>query len=283
MHLVAKVQAKWEGQGCQAGHLGRPRLTTSGLLDGRQQVEEQEVEVATGYYQALNMTLALKKYVPENVLHALFAMDAMLAITSTIKGREGASFTPMQCLTDPSMGMRCLVVPIPYSKLDGKLELASHVGFTTAGVTASAEAKGSLTGQFASYELSAEGSAGGEANTGRALDGESEAPGLIGMMGRIISTLDRYVADGNQQRRELDRTQQASGVRLTKSLTFEPKGFELEAKSNSPDLQLSLTSLTSVFRIGVSGKIDFIDALAMAFTGPGGICYSGSKGTYGSG
>lgn len=269
MHLVAKVQAKWEGQGCQAGHLDRPRLTTSGLVDGRQQIEEQEVEVATGYYHALNMTLALKKYVPENVLHALFAMDAMLAIASTIRGGEGASFTPMQCLTDPPMGMRCLVVPIPYSKLDGKLELASHIGFTTAGVTASAEAKGSLTGQFASYEISAQGTAGGSANTGQALDSGGEAPGLIGIMARIIGTLDRYVADGDQQRRRLDRTKYASGVRLTKSLTFEPKGFELEAKTESPDLQFSITSLRSVFSIGISGKIDFIDALAMAFTGPG--------------
>lgn len=265
MHLVAKVQAKWEGQGCQAGHIDRPRLTTRGLVNGRQQIEEQEVEVATGYYQALNMTLALKKYVPENVLHALFAMDAVLSIASTVKGAAGATFTPLQCLTDPAMGMPCRVIPLPYAKLDGKLELASHIGFTTAGVTASAEAKGSLTGQFASYELSAEGTAGGEANTGQALDVGSEVPGLVGTMASIIGAMDRYVSVGNtQERSTLNRTQYASGIQLSKALTFEPKGFELMAASGTPDLQLAISSLESTLSIGVSGKLDFIDALAMA-------------------
>ncbi|MGO2147234.1 hypothetical protein [Halomonas sp.] len=268
-YLTANVKTEWGGQRCQVGHLNRPRLETTGLVDGRQRIEEQQAEVAMGYYQYINTTMALKKYVPENVLNALFAMDAMLAIASTLKGSEGASFTPTQCLTDPAMGMALQVIPVPYVSLKGKLELASHIGFTTAGVTASAEARGDLTGKFASYEISAEGTAGGSANTGQAADRESTAPGLVGMMARIIGTLDHYVSEGNEQRQPLDRTKYASGARLTKSLTLESEGIELEAKTSSPDLQFSIASLSTVFSIGVSGKLDFIDALAMAFSGPG--------------
>ncbi|WP_249979219.1 hypothetical protein, partial [Vreelandella olivaria] len=239
MHLAARVQAEWEGQDCQAGHLDRPRLNTTGLTDGRRRLEERQVDVATGYHQALNMTMALRQYVPENVLHALFAMDAVLAIASTVKGATGATFTPKQCVTDTSMGTPCRVIPLPYVKLDGKLELASRIGFSTAGVSASAEAKGSLTGQFASYALHAEGQAGGEANTGQAIDGGSDAPGLIGTLASIIRTMDHYVAVGNHRERpRRDRTQYASGIQLSKSLTFEPKGVELTALSGTPDLQL---------------------------------------------
>lgn len=262
MHLAAKVQVEWEGQPCREGHVDRPRLTTSGLTDGRDRIEEHQVEVATGYYTMPSMALALRQYVPENVLHALFAMDAVLAIASTIQGAAGATFTPMQCATDSAMSQSYRVIPLHYAKLDGKLELASHIAFTTAGVTASAKAKGSLTGQYGSFELTAKGEAGGEANTGQAVDSGGDAPGLVGAMARIIGTLDEYVGKGNEQRRPLDRTQYASGIRLTKSLTFEPTGVELTAITGSPDLQLDIGSLTSTFSMGVSGKLDFIDALA---------------------
>ncbi|MDX5434948.1 MAG: hypothetical protein LPK20_15425 [Halomonas sp.] len=269
MHLLSRVQVEWEGQRCQVGHYDRPRMNTTGLTNGRSRIEEQQVEVATGYEQMLNVSLALRNYVPENVLHALFAMDAVLAIASAVRGRQGASFTPFQCLSDASMGVPCQVIPLPYAKLDGKLELATRISFTTAGVSASAEAKGTLTGQYGADELTAEGSAGGSANTGQAVDSGSEAPGLVGTMASIIERMDHYVSVGNRQRQELDRTQYASGIQLSKSLTFEPKGFELTAVTGSPDLQLAISSLESTLSIGVSGKLDFIDALAMTFSGPG--------------
>ncbi|MGR2740606.1 hypothetical protein ACUY1T_19340 [Billgrantia sp. Q4P2] len=269
MHLLSKVQVEWEGQRCQAGHYDRPRMETTGLTNGRSRIEEKQVEVATGYQQALYVSLALRNYVPENVLYALFAMDAVLAIASAVKGRQGASFTPYQCISDTAMGVPCQVIPLPYAKLDGKLELATRINFTTAGVSASAEAKGTLTGQYGADELTAEGSAGGSANTGQAIDSGKEAPGLVGTMASIIDRMDHYVFVGNRQRQELDRTQYASGIQLSKSLTFEPKGFELTAVTGSPDLQLAISSLESTLSIGVSGKLDFIDALAYGFSGPG--------------
>ncbi|MBW6392810.1 hypothetical protein [Billgrantia antri] len=268
-HLCSKVQVEWEGQRCQVGHYDRPRMETMGLTDGRSRIEEKQVEVATGYEQMLNVSLALRNYVPENVLYALFAMDAVLAIASAVKGRQGASFMPYQCISDVSMGAQCRVIPLPYAKLDGKLELATRISFTTAGVSASAEAKGTLTGQYGADELTAEGSAGGSANTGQAIDSGKEAPGLVGTMASIIERMDHYVSVGNRQRQELDRTQYASGIQLSKSLTFEPKGFELTAVTGSPDLLLAISSLESTLSIGVSGKLDFIDALAYGFSGPG--------------
>lgn len=271
MHLLAKVQVEWDGQGCQVGHHDRPGMSTAGLTDGRRRIEERQLEVAAGYQQFLNVSLALRKYVPENVLYALFAMDAVMSITSTIKGGEGASVTPYQCLSDAAMKTRYRVIPLPYAKLDGKLELATRIGFTTAGVSASAQAKGTLTGQFGPYELTAEGSAGGDESSGRELERDSSdrVPGLVGIMARIIGTLDHYVSVGNRQRQELDRTRFASGIQLSKSLTFEPKGVELTAITGRPDLQVAIGSLESTLSIGVSGKLDFIDALAMTFSGPG--------------
>lgn len=269
MHLAAKVQVKWEGQPCQAGHLDRPRLNTRGLTDDRDRIEEHEVEVATGYYTAPSTALALGKYVPDYALKALWAMDAVLTIASTIQGAKGAAFTPSQCVTDTTMSQTYRVIPLHYIKLDGKLELASSIAFTTAGVNAEAKAKGSLTGQYGSFELSGERELKADANTGQAVAGEGDAPGLVGTMARIIGTLDKYVSQGNTQRQPLDTTQYASGVRLTKSLTIEPQGVELTAVKGSPDLQLNIGQLGWTFSIGVSGKLDFIDALATAFTGPG--------------
>ncbi|WP_249976503.1 hypothetical protein, partial [Vreelandella olivaria] len=69
---------------------------------------------------------------------------------------------------------------------------------------------------------------------------------------------------GQRQRPRRDRTQYASGIQLSKSLTFEPKGVELTALSGTPDLQLAIGRLTSTLSMGVSGKLDFIDALAAA-------------------
>ncbi|WP_249976499.1 hypothetical protein, partial [Vreelandella olivaria] len=73
----------------------------------------------------------------------------------------------------------------------------------------------------------------------------------------------------HRERPRRDRTQYASGIQLSKSLTFEPKGVELTALSGTPDLQLAIGRLTSTLSMGVSGKLDFIDALALAFSGPG--------------
>lgn len=268
-HLSAKVKAEWDQPTCQVGHTDRPSLITSGLTEGQQRLDTTPSEVALGYPQFLNMSMALRNYVPENVLQAVFAMDAILAFKSTLQGRDGARFTPNQCVTDDAMGQTLRVVALPYAKLSGELKLALRLVFSTAGVSANAEAKGAFEGQFGPYQLKSEQTARHTANTGQALDGDggSRAPGLIGTMANVIETLDSYVADGNTQGQpSRDRTQYASRIVLSQSLTFAPEAVELTPVESSPDLQLAIGGLTSTFKLGVTGRLDFIDALAMALS-----------------
>ncbi|MFM9271825.1 hypothetical protein ACJ7V3_16440 [Halomonas elongata] len=266
-HLSAKVKAEWDKPTCQVGHLDRPSLTTSGLTEGQQRLDTTPSEVALGYPQFLNMSLALKNYVPENVLHAVFAMDAILAFQSTLQGGDGARFTPNQCVTDHAMGQTLRVIALPYVNLKGKLEMASRLVFSTAGISANADTKGTLEGQFGPYELTSTQLAEYTANTGQALEDGNQAPGLIGTMASIIKTLDHFVADGNtQDQSSPDRTQYATRIVLSQSLTFQPEGVELTPVKSSPDLQLEIGGLTSTFELGVTGRLDFIDVLAMALS-----------------
>ncbi|WP_417839373.1 hypothetical protein [Tritonibacter scottomollicae] len=46
----------------------------------------------------------LKNYVPENVLYALFAFDAVMALQKASQGTNTATFKPFQCLDDGSIG-----------------------------------------------------------------------------------------------------------------------------------------------------------------------------------
>ncbi|MCX7561586.1 hypothetical protein OS190_18650 [Sulfitobacter sp. F26204] len=269
-NLVSKLDVSWGGSQCQVGHPERPHIATTGLVERLSRITEKSASVSVGYPQMPNMVLMLRKYVPEQVIYALLAFDMVMAMQTTRSGVSVASFTPRQCLTDGPMGAALTVIPLPYVKLDGKVEMATRIMFTTGGVSGSAEAKGSLTGQYGSMEIVAKGKAGGRSSSGNAVNREQKPPGLLGSLADVIGTMDRYCASGNTQPpRPLDLTEYASGVTLSKSLTFEPVGFELVGKSGSPDLELKIGTMTSTLAIGISGRLDFIDALAMAFSGPG--------------
>ncbi|SFJ70492.1 hypothetical protein [Jannaschia pohangensis] len=271
-HLVGKVDVAWEGQNCQVNRSGVPNIQTANLADGTRSISAKSKEVSIGDAQGFNTVLALRNYVPEEVLYALFAFDAIMALGRARRGMPEGRFEPFQCVTDGPMATSLSVMAVPMARLSGKVELATRISFTTGGVSAAAEAKGNLSGQYGNITFEAKGKAGGTTSTGSALqsDDDKNAPGLIGTMASIIERLDHYVAVGNtQDRRRYDLGQFASGLTLTKALVFDTTGFLLMSKGNSPDLSLRIGTMTSTLSLGVSGRIDFIDALAMMFTGPG--------------
>ncbi|MFY1709389.1 hypothetical protein [Tritonibacter scottomollicae] len=262
-NLVSKLDVEWKGRGCEVGWADRPRIMTGGLADRTAQVEAQKATVSAGEAQGFSTALMLKNYVPENVLYALFAFDAVMALQKASNGKNTATFKPFQCLDDGSIGTELRVTPVPYAKLDGKVELATRISFTTGGVKAAATAKGTLEGKYGNFTLKAEGEAGGKANTGNAVPDGQNAPGLVGTMASIIGRMDSFVAEGNtRDRKPQDLTAYASGITLSKSLSFAPKGFEITAKKGSPDLELKIGELKSELAMGISGRLDFIDALA---------------------
>ncbi|WP_141117780.1 hypothetical protein [Leisingera sp. JC1] len=268
-NLVSKLDVEWKGRGCEVGHPDRPRILTSGLADRTAQIEAHKATVPAGEAQGFSTALMLKNYVPENVLYALFAFDAVMALQKASGGTTAATFKPVQCLDDGSIGTELRVIPVPYAKLDGKLELATRISFTTGGVKGAATAKGTLEGKYGNLTIKAEGEAGGNSSTGEAVDDGKNAPGLIGTMASIIGQMDHYVAMGNtKDRKKLDLTAYSSGITLSKSLSFSPMGFEINAKKGSPDLELNIGKLKSEFEIGISGRLDIIDALISAVATP---------------
>lgn len=268
--LVSKLKVAWQGKNCVVGHPDRPRIATRGLAERVSSISAKSADVSVGYDQGINTVLLLKDYVPENVIYALFVFDIIMALQSAQSGPAKATFTPSQCISDEPTAAGLEVIAFPYAKLDGELQLATSITFSTGGVSGSAEAKGSLEGQYGSYTFKAEGKTGGASSTGQAVDSGETPSGLVGTMASIIGTMDRFVAIGNTQtNRKLDSTAFGSSITLSKSLTFKPRGFELKGKSNSPDLEVVIGTLDSALSVGITGRLDFIDALAMAFTGPG--------------
>lgn len=116
--------------------------------------------------------------------------------------------------------------------------------------------------------VDAEGSASVAESGGRVQTRHRKVPGLVGTMAGIIGTLDRYVGLGNTNDRfEVDLTTVSSGIWLRKKLEFDAKAIEMKAKPGSPDVQLDIGGVKSSLTIAVTGKLDFIDALAMALAG----------------
>ncbi|RNF33639.1 hypothetical protein [Paracoccus methylarcula] len=161
-------------------------------------------------------------------------------------------------------------MPVPYLKLDGEATLAMIIRFTTAGVNGSVSAKGSLTGKFGNHEITGSAEAKSIAGTGLSRCDGQNAPGMIGTIANVIGTLNEYVGKGNTKGPGTrDVSQYASSVSLSKSLSLKPTGVDLLAKTGSPDLELKLGGLAMELKLGVTGRLDIIDALAMAYTGPG--------------
>ena len=269
-YLVSKIIVEWEGKACQRGTVDKPAISATGLLDKQSLLVKKKTEVMTGYLQIPSTVLMLGKFLPEDTLWAFYVVDATVTIVSSL-GNRNASFTPDQCSSDGAMLTPLQVSFLPYAKLEGSFELAVRISFTTGGISASVEVKGSLEGQYGGYKFNIKNSKEVKNNTGGKLDSENDAPGLIGMIGQVIGTLDQYISGdtGTQKPKKLDRTKFSSGVTLNKILSFKAKGLETKAKKSSPDAELKVGLFESTLGIGVSGKLDFIDLLAIAFTGPG--------------
>ena len=85
------------------------------------------------------------------------------------------------------------VLFLPYAKLEGSFDLAVRISFTTGGISASVEVKGSLEGQYGGYKFNVKNSKEVKNNTGGKLDSENDAPGLIGMIGQVIGTQSKKI------------------------------------------------------------------------------------------
>lgn len=273
--LVAKLKLAWEGRTCQVGNANRPSIGTRGIAqgNGRLTIPDKAKDVAVGETPPVFGAIALAKFIPSEAIAALMIFDLFMAMRNPNDGFPTATFSPNQCVSDGPMAAGLRVVAVPFIKLEGTLELATRISFTTGGVSGGASAKGSLVGEYGNLKFEAKGDASATENSGSVKDnGSRSEKGVVGLMSQIIGKMDKYVSEGNTSRtaKKLDLTQFTSGVTLTKSLKFEAGAFELKGKAGSPDLEVDIGGLTSTLAIGVTGRLDFIDILARVYTGPGG-------------
>ncbi len=59
-----------------------------------------------------------------------------------------------------------------------------------------------------------------------------------------------------------------SGIVMSKSLTFKAEGFKLAAVEGSPDLEIQVGELDSTLSLGITGRIDLIEAVAAVLLSP---------------
>ncbi|MCE8024171.1 hypothetical protein [Billgrantia aerodenitrificans] len=270
--LISDVLVNWEGEeNCLAGRSDKPCLLTSGLADGRHQITESTSEASVAYQQHLSLALALGDFIPHDVTLALLAFDSLMSLNALNNQGGRASFQPNQCWPGKDVKEALTVIPYPCTKLDGDVTLAVETSFMTHGVSAQVEAKGTLSGQYGRYELTLEGSADSTGHSQESIPRENDAPGLVGMIVNTIQTMDRYISMGSSNdgiRR--NSSNMGSGVILSKSLTFQPTGFELAPVAGSPDLEVKIGSLNSTLSVGVTGRIDLIEAVSAALLSPAG-------------
>ncbi|MBK4216166.1 hypothetical protein JJJ17_09540 [Paracoccus caeni] len=268
-HLTSKVKTRWSGRNCPAGRSETPHLQTRNLRSGPEMISEKSQEVTVGIPTLPSFAVALEQYFPREIILVLIVLDTLLTVANSADGDNRASFTPSQCLSDEAMGATLTVTPIPYLKIDGDATLSTMLRFSTAGVNGSAGASGSLNGVFGNHEISATAEAKSVSGNGLARSNSTKAPGMIGTMASMIGTLNEYVHKGNTSNSTRDVSKYASSITLSKSLALKPKGLEIKEKGGCPDLELKLGELLLELKIGVTGRLDVIDALATYFTGPG--------------
>ncbi|MDR5907643.1 hypothetical protein [Franzmannia qiaohouensis] len=275
--LISDVLVNWEGEeNCLAGRSDKPCLLTGGLADGRHQITESTSEASVAYQQHLSLALALGDFIPHDVTLALLAFDSLMSLNVLNNQGGRATFQPNQCWPGKDVKEALTVIPYPCIKLDGDITLAVETSFMTHGVSAEVEAKGTLSGQYGRYELTLEGSADSTGHSQETIPRENDAPGLVGMIVNTIQTMDRYIAmgspsGGSDNGVRYDNSTMGSGVILSKSLTFQPTGFELAPVEGSPDLEVKIGSLDSTLSVGVTGRIDLIEVVSAVLLSPANV------------
>lgn len=281
LQLLSDVLVSWEGEeSCLAGLTDKPCLITGGLEDGRQQLTERASEVSVAYEQHLSLALALGNFIPRDVALALFAFDSLMSLNILNNQGGRATFQPSQCCPGKDVRNSLTVIPYPCITLESDFTLAVETSFMTHGVSAQVEAKGRLSGQYGRYELTLEKGADATANSQDTIPRENDAPGLIGIIVNTIQTMNRYFDMGSTSTRSEgsstnsergirpDSSKMGSGIVISKSLTFKAEGFKLAAVEGSPDLEIQVGELDSTLSLGITGRIDLIEAVAAVLLSP---------------
>lgn len=281
VQLLSDVLVSWEGEEtCLAGRSDKPCLVTGGLEDGRQQLTERTNEVSVAYQQHLSFALALGNFIPRDVSLALFAFDSLMSLNVLNNQGGRATFQPSQCCPGRDVRSALTVIPYPCITLESDFALAVETSFMTHGVSAKVEAKGTLSGQYGRYELMLEKGADATANSQDTLPRENDAPGLIGIIVNTLQTMNQYFdmgsndtssgGDSTNSERGIrrDSSKMGSGIVISKSLTFKAEGVKLAAVEGSPDLEIQVGELDSTLSLGITGRIDLIEAVAAVLLSP---------------
>ncbi|RAP39573.1 hypothetical protein BYZ73_19770 [Rhodovulum viride] len=287
-HLSGKVRVDWSGrEACPQGWPDRPAIGIN-ANDFRRRQRETSGEAAVGLRQTPMAGLAFQGYVPKEVVAALYAFDAIMALQNLRDSRDGASFEPKQCIgTGLDMGTPLKVIPVPKVALEGSVEVFLHVTLALTGIFADAGISGSMTGRYGTTAITVKETAKRSGGNPSATGGESskvsppgekeENGGVIGLMQDMFGKINRYMEEGadssdKSTKTPLERARAAarftSAIEFSQKLEFGVTGLDLVPKSGSPDLLLKLGGAHTTLGIGVTGRLDILDMVATCVLTP---------------
>ncbi|MCF6445887.1 hypothetical protein [Nereida sp. MMG025] len=267
------IKTKGAGKSCQAMYGSRPGFKVRGHYRTATVPLTQHTHPIK-HDDAFSWAPALEKFVPRDLLMAIAVSDMILSLCTAYRNTQGggsAAVTPDICVIGGGMGETFRVYGYPEAEITGKADTKVRVAFTTGGVDASAEIGGSLNVTYGSHKI--EGAARGIARTSttRSSPSKEKAPGLVGQIGSIIGNFSEDVSLSSPKKdRVVDRTDPASGVSFEMGLAFEAVGLKLQAKKNTPDLEVMIGKLITTVTLTLSGKLDFIDLAAQVLLSPAG-------------
>lgn len=148
-HLSGKVRGDWSGrEACSQGWPDRPTIGINANSFGRRQRETSGEAAVGGGASDPYGRASLPRVFPKEVVAALYAFDAIMALQNLRDSRDGASFEPKQCIgTGLDMGTALKVIPVPKVALEGSVEVFLPVTLALTGIFADAGISGSMTGR----------------------------------------------------------------------------------------------------------------------------------------
>ncbi|TWI33875.1 hypothetical protein [Paracoccus sulfuroxidans] len=269
--LCGKIRIEGTGRDCKVGHPRRSLFRVESPVMTPAYAPRSGLDTDVGFDQSINSALALKEFVPEKALLFLMIADTVVSAVNIASGAVGATFTPVQCVNDPSMSQGMQVVPVPYFELAGDASVAVGVHFLTSGIGGNASIEGNLTGKYGALDITGAASASAKPSSGRGRPSGTTAPGLAGTIASIIGNFSESVSQTSPSPdRIVDRTTVGSGVRFDMTLKLAATGVKLEAKKATPDLEAKVGSLETTLTMKASGILDIVDLAAQIMLSPAG-------------
>ncbi|MDP2523071.1 hypothetical protein Q8W30_10870 [Neptunomonas phycophila] len=273
--LAAEVQVEWIKDDCKNGN---PVCGSIQTYNGEvEQQLKQNGDITVYHHDTSHIPTRYKAvsamFSPMFTFTVAVAEYVIFGLGDVRNASNLRSFTPNLCCVDEGFS-NITVIPYPALSMSGSLKLSIAMGFKTGGIQFKAGVSGELIGQFGEQTIESLSSIVAEDSSGRALDSQQRANGIIGQLADIASTLNGFLnangTHGNEEVREFDQAKYSSGVDIFGSLEVKTKAMELKGKKNSPDLELSAGELLLGVTIGVKGTIDVIDAVANVVLSPAG-------------